>query len=336
MKNLFEGLDFKEDLTLDDKTLFLKESLRLFRLQSVQNPVYRDYIRLLSLDPKAITSYEQIPYMPIGFFKTHTLKCGDFDAEVVFESSGTTSSLNSKHHVKDIGSYLNNAVSIFNQFYGDVNKYCILALLPSYLERDNSSLVCMVDHFIKESGHHQSGFFLHDYDNLFSTLLKLEKERQPTILFGVTFALLDFAEQYKMKLNNTIVIETGGMKGRRREITRDELHSILINQLGVSAVHAEYGMTELLSQAYSFGNGSFKMPLQMKVLLRSLDDPFDIWTSDNDRNQTGVINVIDLSNKDSICFIATEDLGRFTADGEVEIVGRLDNSDIRGCSLLVV
>jgi hypothetical protein len=336
LKNLFEGHDFKEDLTLDDKTLFLKESLRLFRLQSVQNPVYKDYIRLLSLDPYAVTSFEQIPFLPVGFFKTHNLKCGDFNAEAIFESSGTTSSINSKHHVKDVGSYLDNAISIFNQFYGDVDKYCILALLPSYLERNNSSLVCMVDHFIKQSGHHQSGFFLNDHHNLFSTLLKLEDERQPTILFGVTFALLDFAEKYKMQLKSTIVIETGGMKGRRKEITREELHSFLKNQLGVNAVHAEYGMTELLSQAYSYGNGLFKLPSNMKVLLRSLDDPFDIWTVENDRQQTGAINIIDLANRDSICFIATEDLGRFTADGEVEIVGRLDNTDIRGCSLLVV
>jgi hypothetical protein len=336
LKNLFEGPDFKEDLTLDDKTLFLQESLRLFRLQSVQNPVYRDYLSLLSVDPSEISSLEKIPFLPIGFFKTHELKCGDFTAQAIFESSGTTSSFNSKHHVKDIGSYLDNATSIFNQFYGEVNKYCILALLPSYLERNNSSLVCMVDHFIKESGHHQSGFFLHDHANLFSTLLKLEDERQPTILFGVTFALLDFAEQYKMNLKNTILIETGGMKGRRKEITREELHSFLKKQLGVNTVQAEYGMTELLSQAYSFGNGVFKMPSNMKVLLRSLDDPFDIWTKDNDRHQTGVINIIDLANGDSISFIATEDLGRFTPDGGFEIVGRLDNSDIRGCSLLVV
>ena len=336
MKNLFEGPDFKEDLTLDDKTLFLKESLRLFRLQSVQNPVYRDYIKLLSVDAFQITSLEQIPFLPVGFFKTHELKCGDFTAQAIFESSGTTSSINSKHFVKDIDKYLQNATSIFNQFYGDLADFCILALLPSYLERSNSSLVCMVDHFIKESGHDQSGFFLNNHDDLHSTLLKLEEVKQPTVLFGVTFALLDFAEKFKMKLKNTILIETGGMKGRRKEITREELHSFLKDQLGVNAVHAEYGMTELLSQAYSFGDGLFKMPSKMKVLLRSLDDPFDIWTADNDRQQTGVINIIDLANSDSICFIATEDLGRFTADGEFEIVGRLDNSDIRGCSLLVV
>jgi len=336
LKNLFEGHDFKEDLTLDDKTLFLEESLRLFRLQAVQNPIYSDYIRLLSIDVSKITSLEQIPFLPVGFFKIHELKCGNFTAEAIFESSGTTSPVNSKHFVKDIASYLQNATSIFNQFYGPISDFCILALLPSYLERNNSSLVCMVDHFIKQSGHKQSGFFLNDHDNLYSTLSKLEDENQPTVLFGVTFALLDFAEKYKMNLKNTIVLETGGMKGRRKEITREELHLFLNKQLGVNAVHAEYGMTELLSQAYSFGNGLFKMPSNMKVLLRSLDDPFDIWTSDNDRQQTGVINIIDLANKDSICFIATEDLGRFTADGGFEIVGRLDNSDIRGCSLLVV
>ena len=336
MKNLLGFHDFKEDLTLRDKKLFLEASLLLFRLQAQQNPVYGNYLKRLSIDPSKVETLEQIPFLPIGFFKTHELKCGEFSAKAIFESSGTTSSINSKHYIKDIAGYLDNASSIFNQFYGQLSDYCILALLPSYLERNNSSLVCMVDHFIKQSGHKQSGFFLYDHDELYATLLKLENQSQPTLLFGVTFALLDFAEKYEMHLKNTIVIETGGMKGRREEITRDALHVILKEKLGVTDVHAEYGMTEMLSQAYSHGNGVFKMPSSMKVLLRSLDDPFDIWTSENDRHQTGVINIIDLANKDSICFIATEDLGRFTADGMFEVVGRIDNSDIRGCSLMVV
>ncbi len=336
MKNLFGGPDFKEDLTVHNKTQFLEQSLSLFRIQAVMNPVYRDYVAHLAIEPDKVNSLEQIPFLPVNFFKTHVLKCGTFDPEVIFESSGTTSSVNSRHFVKEVASYLENATDIFNRFYGSPSDYCILALLPSYLERNNSSLVCMVDHFIRESGHALSGFFLHDYEKLFSTLSKLEHDKQPTLLFGVTFALLDFVEKYQMKLHHTIVLETGGMKGRRKEITRAEMHVILKQQLGLDSIHAEYGMTELLSQAYSSGDGIFKMNDKMKILLRSLDDPFDIWTFENDRHQTGVINIIDLANRDSVCFIATEDLGRFTPDGGFEVVGRLDNSDIRGCSLLSV
>jgi hypothetical protein len=336
LKNLFGGSDFKEDLTLDHKSHFLAKSLELFRVQSVFNSTYKDYISHLGIQLNCIDSIEKIPFLPIGFFKTHVLKSGDFEEEAIFESSGTTSTTNSRHFVKDTASYLENATTIFNSYYGSLSDYCILALLPSYLERSNSSLVHMVDHFVKKSGHEFSGFFLYEHKKLYNTLLELERRKQPTILFGVTFALLDFADKYSLKLDHTIVLETGGMKGRRKEITKDEMHTILKQRFGLNHIHAEYGMTELLSQAYSFGDGIFRTPSTMRILLRSLDDPFDVWSAEHDRHQTGVINIIDLANKDSIAFIATDDLGRFSPGGGFQVVGRVDNSDIRGCSLLSV
>ena len=336
LKNLHVDGHFMEDLTVSDKTLFLNEALSLFRHQAKENLLYAAYLKNLSIDVEKVQTLDKIPFLPIGFFKTHQIKTHDFEEECIFESSGTTSSINSKHCVKNISAYLNNAERNFNEFYGELKNYCILALLPSYLERTNSSLVCMAADFIKKSGHPKSGFFLHDQHTLHETLLELERVEQPTILIGVTFALIDFAEKYQMKLNHTLLLETGGMKGRRKEMTRFELHQILTENLGLQKIHAEYGMTELLSQAYSLGSGVFKTPKTMKVFLRALDDPFDIWSEEDSRDQAGIINIIDLANKDSIAFIATDDLGRFTENGGFEVRGRIDNSDIRGCSLLSV
>jgi hypothetical protein len=242
----------------------------------------------------------------------------------------------SRHGIISKWAYLQNAEKNFIEFYGHPTQYCLLALLPSYLEKGNSSLVAMADDLIQKSGHPLSGFFLHDFHKLSQTLLALESAKQPTILLGVTYALLDFAEQFPMQLKYTTIMETGGMKGRRQEITRAALHQFLGKQFGVDVIHAEYGMTELQSQAYSMGGGWFKTSSTMKVLLRSPDDPFDIWDETQFPFRTGAINIIDLANADTISFIATDDLARFREDGCFEITGRMDNCDIRGCSQLAL
>jgi hypothetical protein len=336
LKNLFEDPHFKEDLTVFDNSGFFKRAIELFRYQATENPLYKDFLKQLSVDPLSVSRLQDIPFLPISFFKSHQVKTGEFIPESCFESSGTTTTQNSKHYVKNTQAYLNNAEALFKESYGELDKYCILALLPSYLERTNSSLVCMADYFIKKSKHPESGFYLTNYEELHNKLLELEASKQPTLLIGVTFALIDFVEKYPMKLKYTIIMETGGMKGRKKEITRAELHLLLATRFGVEKIHAEYGMTELLSQAYSHGDGLFKIPSTMKVLLRALDDPFDVWTADDDRGQAGVINIIDLANEDSIAFIATDDLGTFNTDGSFSVTGRVDKSDIRGCSLLAV
>lgn len=334
MKNLFGQAHFTEHLTVGKNEDFSSLALSLFRRQAIQNPVYAAYLGHLKVDHARVERVRNIPFLPISFFKTHALKSGEFTETCIFESSGTTGSVNSRHYIKSISSYLANAENNFREAYGDPSGYCFLALLPSYLERGNSSLVAMADHFIKLSQHPMGGFFLYDKDRLHAVLLALESQGQAVVLLGVTYALVDFAEEYKMKLQHTIVIETGGMKGRKKELTRAELHSFLKSNLGVDSIHAEYGMTELQSQAYSKGEGIFKAPSSMRVLLRSPDDPFEVWESHENPGKTGAINVIDLANEDSISFIATDDLGRFTGDGGFEVLGRIDNADIRGCSLL--
>ena len=336
LKNLFEDPHFKEDLTVFDNSRFLKRAIELFRYQATENPLYKAFLKQLSVDPLSVSTLQNIPFLPISFFKSHQVKTGEFIPERCFESSGTTTTQNSKHYVKNTQAYLNNAEALFKESYGELDKYCFLALLPSYLERTNSSLVCMADYFIKKSKHPESRFYLTNYEDLHDKLLELEASKQPTLLIGVTFALIDFAEKYPMKLKYTTIMETGGMKGRKKEMTRAELHALLSTHFGVEKIHAEYGMTELLSQAYSQGDGLFKMPSTMKVLLRALDDPFDVWTADDDREQAGVINIIDLANQDSVAFIATDDLGSFNIGGRFSVTGRVDKSDIRGCSLLVV
>ncbi len=331
--NLFGFIHFKQHLTLLDQS-FIDDALQLFRKQSLENELYRNFISGLHIDPAEISTLSSIPFLPISFFKTHSVKTGIFEPVRCFESSGTTGMINSKHCISNLDTYLENTVTIFKEYYGDPDQYCIIGLLPSYLERENSSLVSMVDHFIKLSKHPSSGFFLHDFKKLNEVLLHLESHQQKTILIGVTFALIDFVESFPMKLKYTIVMETGGMKGRKKELTRSELHHKLKQGFGVDAIHAEYGMTELLSQAYSSGDGIYNTSSRMKVLLRSTDDPFEIWGEGEHIMRMGVINVIDLANTDSVGFIATDDLARFMGDGRFELMGRVDNSDVRGCSLL--
>jgi hypothetical protein len=258
------------------------------------------------------------------------VRTGEFRPEAVFESSGTTGVVTSRHLVRDVGLYRKSFTAGFEHFYGPVSDWCIIGLLPAYLERAHSSLVFMVNELIGASGHSASGFYLYDHAALFGVLERLEAAGQKTLLIGVTFALLDFAERYSMLLRHTIVMETGGMKGRRREITREELHAFLRERLGVEAVHAKYGMTELLSQGYSTGDGLFRCPGWMKVLVRSEDDPLEVR-----RQGEGLINIIDLANIWSCAFIATEDVGVLRADGGFTVAGRVDHSDVRGCSLLV-
>jgi hypothetical protein len=268
--------------------------------------------------------------LPIRFFKTAEIKTTLFEPQAVFESSGTTQTVNSRHYVKDINIYRRSFLQAWERFYGPVQDWCVIGLLPAYLERQNSSLVVMVNEMIKLSQHAHSGFYLYEHEKLASVLQELEKRGQKTILIGVTFGLLDFAEQYPMPLQHTIVMETGGMKGRRREMTREEVHLLLNTAFETHAIHSEYGMTELLSQAYSYGNGIFNCPPWMKVLVRQDDDPLDVRVSGS-----GVINIIDLANIYSCSFIATDDVGTVMPDGSFEVLGRIDTSDIRGCNLLI-
>lgn len=306
-------------------------ALELFRYQYRENDLYRAYTDALHISPVSVKSILEIPYLPIQFFKSHTVVCGTFEPELVFESSGTTQTVNSRHLVKESAIYTQSFMTAFEQFYGPVSDYVVLGLLPSYLERQHSSLVRMVQEMVERSGHKESGFYLYEHDKLFHHLQALEARGQKVLLIGVTFGLLDFAEQYTLQLKHTIVMETGGMKGRREEWTRQEVHHFLKERLGASAIHAEYGMTELLSQAYSKGDGMFETPPWMKVLLRDENDPFQLTAGKG----AGVMNVIDLANIYSCAFIATEDIGRMHADGRFEVLGRLDNSALRGCSLMV-
>ncbi|MGC4104217.1 LuxE/PaaK family acyltransferase [Ferruginibacter sp.] len=327
-KRVFAARDGQfEDLALD-----------LFQFQYYNNPVYHQYCNLLKADPDTVDVLEQIPFLPISFFKTHHIAATDFEPELIFESSGTTATVNSKHLVKDAALYTQSFMQGFERFYGKVDRRCILGLLPSYLERNNSSLVYMVDELIKQSHHPLSGFYLYDLEKLHRTILHNEILKQPTLLIGVTYALLDFAEKFPMQLRHTIVMETGGMKGRREELTRQQVHRQLQEKLGVHLVHSEYGMTELLSQAYSKGDGIFHCPAWMKVLTREEDDPFAVHlpAAESEKPLTGALNIIDLANIYSCSFIATSDMGRLYSNGSFEVLGRLDNSDIRGCSLLAV
>lgn len=310
---------------------FAETALRIFRFQAENCAVYREFIDYLRIDAGQINSIEQIPFLPISFFKTHEVLSSDEKVQITFTSSGTTGMINSSHMVTDISWYEESFRRAFQIFYGDIGNYCILALLPSYLERDGSSLVYMAEDLVRRSENSASGFYLYNYEELYHQLLKQQRAKKPTLLLGVTFALLDFAEKYRMDFPELIVMETGGMKGRRKEMIREELHEILCKAFGVRTIHSEYGMTELLSQAYSKGNGIFNCPPWMRILTRDANDPMTGLTS----NQTGGINVIDLANINSCSFIATQDLGKVDADGSFEILGRFDNSDIRGCNLLI-
>lgn len=323
--------DFTNKIFEVNKAGFDQLALEIFDFQYRNNTLYKSYVDALKINIPDVNGINEIPFLPISFFKTMDIKTTSFDAEIIFESSGTTQTVNSRHHVKDLSLYRNSFIRGFEKFYGPINNWCIIGLLPSYLERTNSSLVSMVHELIRLSGHSQSGFYLYDQEKLKRTLQYLENEGQQTLLIGVTFALIDFAEKYELRLRNTIVMETGGMKGRRTELTRQESHEFLKNRLGVGVIHSEYGMTELLSQAYSKGEGKFACVPWMKVLVRNEDDPFEV-----NLQGTGVINVIDLANIYSCSFIATDDAGTVFENGIFEISGRLDNSDLRGCSLLII
>ena len=298
--------------------------------------MYRQFTDSIGIAPASVDSIDKIPFLPIQFFKTHQVTTTQFEPEFIFESSGTGSTQRSKHFVKSLELYEKSFTLTFELFYGKETEWCVLGLLPSYLERNNSSLVTMVDRLIKNSEHSLSGFYLSDFDKLHHTLLHNEILQQPTLLIGVTYALLDFAEKYQMKLSSTIIMETGGMKGRREELTRRQVHDVLQKRLGISSVHSEYGMTELLSQAYSRGKGLLKCAPWMKVLIRDEDDPLSITCMlKNKAPKTGLINIIDLANIFSCAFIATDDLGKLYGNDYFEVLGRCDASEVRGCNLLL-
>jgi len=310
---------------------FQQQALNTFRYQYAANKVYHQWVNALRININEVGHICQIPFLPVSFFKTNEVVSGSFIPEVIFESSGTTGTVNSRHAVKEAGLYTKSFTEGFKKFYGNPREWCILGLLPSYLERKGSSLIVMVKELITLSGHGKSGFYLNEFENLANVLQELEAQKQKTLLIGVTFALLDFAEQFPMVLKNTVIMETGGMKGRRKELVREEVHLFLQKQFDITAIHSEYGMTELLSQGYSFGSGLFNTVPWMKVLVRDEDDPSLI----NEKGR-GLINVIDLANIYSCSFIATDDVGKIYEDESFEILGRRDNSDIRGCSLMVI
>jgi phenylacetate-coenzyme A ligase PaaK-like adenylate-forming protein len=311
---------------------FLTQALRIFQFQYTNNHVYRTFCTHLNVHPDAVESLHQIPFLPIEFFKSKRVLSSNNTPEILFSSSGTTGTETSKHFVTELELYQQSYLKAFREFYGNVEHYCILALLPSYLERTGSSLIYMVADLIAKSNHPKSGFFLNEYEKLYKLLKELQRKGNKTLVIGVSFALLEFTEQYQLSLENTVIMETGGMKGRRKELIREELHQLLTKGFGVGEIHSEYGMTELLSQAYSKGNGVFHCPSWMKVLIRDTEDPFTY----HKQGKTGGINVIDLANINSCSFIATQDLGKVNETGSFEVIGRFDNSDIRGCNLMVL
>lgn len=311
---------------------FTQHALAVFKHQFTNNRTYRSFCDLLYIHPSEVKTVEEIPFLPIQFFKSRKILSSQEEVQETFTSSGTTGSVTSKHFVTDLKLYRESYLRGFQQFYGDIKDYVVLALLPNYLERKGSSLVFMVDDLIQKSQHSESGFYLDNLKELANKLIELDKKGQKTLLIGVSFALLDLIEMQNFTLKNTIIMETGGMKGRRKELVRDELHTILQKGFGVDTIHSEYGMTELLSQGYSKGNGIFETPSWMKVLTRDTEDALSIQQT----GKTGGINVIDLANYNSCSFIATQDLGRAHENNTFEIIGRFDNSDIRGCNLMVL
>lgn len=320
---------FARDLYPINDGSFEEIALRLFQFQAINNPVYAKYLTYLGVPTQEVMSIHDIPFLPITFFKTQDVRSGAWIPEVTFTSSGTTGQEVSRHAVPSLMFYLAHTQRIFEERFGSLRDFHVLCLLPSYLERTGSSLVAMARHFIKESNSDFSGFYLNNLDKLADQLEKLRGGRK-VLLLGVSFALLDLAEDFELDLSHCIVMETGGMKGRRQELTRVELHDILKKSLNIDSVYSEYGMTELLSQAYSDGNGKFAPPVSMRVVLREVNDPFAA-----EKRSLGVINVIDLANLYSCAFIETQDLGRIDQNGHFEVLGRLDNSDIRGCNLMV-
>ncbi len=326
-----EQFNTQQIFAISDDSEFESVALKVFEFQYQNNSVYRNYANHLKSTPDKVKEVGQIPFLPIQFFKSHTIISTKKETEVIFESSGTTQSTTSKHLVPHVKIYEESFLKGFELFYGPVEDYCILALLPAYLERQGSSLVYMVDDLVKRSKHPSSGFYLNNLQELHEKLMELEQKGTKTLLIGVSFALLDLAEQFPMPLKHTTIMETGGMKGRRKELIRAELHQILTDAFKVPNIHSEYGMTELLSQAYSKGHGVFETPPWMKILTRDTEDPLTLLNN----GKTGGVNIIDLANVYSCSFIATQDLGKIHPDNNIEILGRFDNSDIRGCNLMV-
>jgi hypothetical protein len=315
-----------------NKDNFESTALEVFHYQYNENVLYRAYCDALHINVASVKLLQQIPFLPISFFKTHKVITGvDHSAQLLFESSGTTGEQPSRHHVTDAEIYRSSLLQGFEQFYGDPAEYVILALLPSYLERQNASLVYMAKTLMEKSEHTDNGFYINEWEKLSGVLSRLETNKQKVLLLGVTFALLDFAAAFPMPLANTVVMETGGMKGRREELTRADVHTILKEQWQLKEVHSEYGMTELLSQAYATSGGIFRCTNTMRVFARDINDPLDVM-----EHGTGCLNIIDLANVNSCSFIATEDVGTIAADGSFEVLGRMDHSALRGCSLMVV
>ncbi len=345
LKHPVKYIDLAERIFAASPDNFTDLAIEMFQFQYRENTIYQKYCDLLKVNVSSVDTLGKIPFLPISFFKTQQVKTTDFESETVFESSGTShtqlpggQAINSNHHIKDPALYRKSFFTCFEKFYGAPDQKCILGLLPSYLERKNSSLVMMTAELIKAGAHELSGFYLYEHEKLHRTLLHNELLKIPTLLIGVTYALLDFTDKYPMQLCNTIVMETGGMKGRREEMTRQQVHEQLQKQTGVGLVHSEYGMTELLSQAYSKGNGVFHCPGWMKTLIRDEDDPFHLQAAQQAKAKpvTGMLNIIDLANMYSCAFIATDDIGRLHPNESFEVLGRLDSSDIRGCSLMVL
>jgi len=317
--------------SIRSKNDFDKVVIDIFHYQYEQNLVYHNYVNALNVKLGSVKSVSNIPFLPISFFKSHEIICGNTkEYDKVFFSSTTTSGIPSKHFVKDVKVYEQSFRKAFQYFYGDIKEYCVLALLPSYLEREGSSLVYMAEDLIRQSENSNSGFYLNDYTKLVETITMLEKKGQKILLLGVTYALLKLAEEYPMPLKHTIIMETGGMKGKREELPKQQVHEFLKKAFKLDVIHSEYGMTELLSQGYSKGNGLFNAPAWMKIGVRDLYDPMNV----SFEHGKGAINIIDLANINSCSFIATDDMGLLNTDGSFEVSGRIDYSDIRGCNLM--
>ena len=325
---------------ITDKIFFINNdlefndiALEIFRYQYIHNKVYNDFVDHLKVNAYKIERYLDIPFLPVEFFKTRKVYTGEEPYDIIFLSSGTGNAVQSQHYVKDRQIYIKSFTMAFNLNYGDFEDFVFLALLPSYLERKGSSLLFMTDHFIEQSSHKESGYFLYNHEELYALIQKLLQSNKRIFLFGVTFALTDFIAKYNIALrSNDIVMETGGMKGRKKEMIREEVHHVLKAGFGISRIHSEYGMTELLSQAYSGGEGVFSCPPWLKVLVRDINDPLCLFPA----NHSGGINIIDLANIHSCSFLATQDLGKVYENGNFEVSGRFDTSDIRGCNLLSI
>lgn len=330
MNNQLESIK-NQIFNIEDDSEFEALSIEVFKFQYFNNSIYKKYVDLLNIKPEYIQTIKDIPFIPIEFFKEHEIILDGYESKVEFFSSGTTGSIQSKHLIANENIYIESFVKAFELFYGNINDYCFLALLPGYLERKGSSLIYMVNKLMELSNHPKNGFYLNELSNLADSIKHLKENEQKFMLFGVTYALLDFAEMYPMELSNGIIMETGGMKGKRKELIKTEIHSILISAFSTTQIHSEYGMTELLSQAYSKGSGLFETPSWMKILIRDTYDPYSYV----EEGKSGGINVIDLANLYSCSFIETKDLGRKNKKGQFDVIGRFDNSDIRGCNLLV-